>query len=110
MTEKTILMRGNVEEEGDIWKVKNGTLLSITKMLNDMIEKASSLHDHRIDSLTVYWCCVFINRWCDKQPRNFDDIDKYLIEQLRKLNYSIGDIVLIIDRSKSSIHEYLSKL
>ena len=109
---KTVmLIRGSFElkPEGEISKA-DGTLLSLNKIFNDMIRTLAEEHTARLDLTTLYWAINFIKRWSEgKQPHNLDDWDKYWITNLREIGVSIGDIALILNRSKAAVHDFLNQ-
>lgn len=106
-----MLIRGNFElkPDGGISKA-SGTLLSLNVMFNDMIKALAKEHTARLDIITLYWAINFIKRWSEgKQPHNLDDWDRYWTTELRELGVSIGDIALILNRSKATIHDFLNQ-
>jgi hypothetical protein len=60
-------------------------------------------------NLTLHYCIVRFLRLKEPQPKNLDDLDKSMIDFLSKYrSCSIGEIAFVLDRSKSTISEYLN--
>lgn len=58
----------------------------------------------------LFWVIQRILRFPDNtQPQHMDYIDEYLARQLRPQGFSYDDIAFVLDRSKSSVFEYLKK-
>lgn len=59
----------------------------------------------------LFWVIQKFLRFPDiTQPQHMDYIDELLAQQLRSQGFSYGDIAFVLDRSKSSVFEYLKPL
>lgn len=59
--------------------------------------------------LMMYQTLVRVWRTLVPQPHNFDVIDVLYGSFLDKAGFSIGHIAVVLDRSKSSVHEFLTR-
>ena len=59
----------------------------------------------------LFWVIQKFLRFPDNtQPQHMDYIDELLAQRLRSQGFSYGDIAFVLDRSKSSVFEYLKPL
>ncbi len=90
-------------------------LLEFVIKLDSSLKESLEAHDHfmGIDETKMLWwfkhkLISFLNG--EENTRQLTDLDKQIIKLFALHNFSIGDTAFVVNRSKSTVHEYLTEI
>jgi hypothetical protein len=108
MEEKTVLLPLEINENIDIIQFLNHLIQLPIEMQKEATVNNKLLTPN--EQLIMFRCAVKVFRILQPQQRFFDTIDVLYVYNLDKLGFSMQDIADVLDRSKSSVCEYLNKI